>query len=192
VSFLLGHPNIDVDLEEQSSHLIVQALAAGRADIGIVASSVDLGQLQRTVLRDDNLVLLTAPGHLLARRRQITFHECLDQPFVGLSAGSALQEHLEGQALPLGQKPHYRVRLPNVETVCRAVAAGVGVGILPQVVVRQWRRQHPLATIPLRDPWADRQLVLCTKPGPALSAPTAALLDHLVSQQAARRGSRNP
>src|SRR5579875_1889567 len=101
VSFLVAHPSIDVDLEERPSHAIVQAVAEGRAEIGIIASSVNHGQLRHVVLRDDQLVLVTPTTHRLARRKQIRFEECLDQPFVGLGEGSALQEHLEGHAQPL-------------------------------------------------------------------------------------------
>ncbi|MEV0840334.1 LysR family transcriptional regulator [Actinocatenispora sera] len=181
VTFLVAHPAIDVDLEERPSHLIVQAVAEGRAEIGIVASSVSVGQLRHVALRDDRLALVTPPKHRFARRRRIRFEECLDQPFIGLSEGSALQEHLEGHAQPLGQRPHYRLRLPSVETVCQTVAAGVGVGVLPIAAVRRWQHVHHLATVPLSDDWAARQLLLVTHPTVALSAPAAALRAHLAS-----------
>lgn len=183
VAFLVAHPSIDVDLEERPSHAIVQAVAEGRAEIGIVASSVDVGQLHHLVLRDDQLVLLTPAKHRLARRRQIRFDECLDQPFVGLGEGSALQEHLEGHAQPLGQRPHYRVRLPSIEAVCQTVAAGVGLGVLPDAAVRRWQQTYPVATIPLSDSWAARRLLLCTHPTTKLSAPADALVAHLTADR---------
>jgi DNA-binding transcriptional LysR family regulator len=129
-------------------------------------------------------VLLTSARHRLARRRQIRFEECLDQPFVGLGEGSALQEHLEGHAQPLGQRPHYRVRLPGVEAVCQTVAAGVGVSVLPDAAVRRWQQAYPVATVRLSDTWAARQLLLCTHPATRLSAPAQALLAHLTAGQA--------
>jgi molybdate transport repressor ModE-like protein len=186
ISFLAAYPTIDVDLEERPSHVIVQALAEGRADIGIVASSVNLGQLRHIVLRDDPLVLLAPATHHLARRKQVRYDECIGYPFVGLTEGSALQEHLEGKAQPLGYRPRYRVRLPNVEAVCETVAAGVGVSILPQAAVQRWQAAHPAAAIPLSDDWAARQLLLCTNPAITLPTPANALLDHLAS------GTDNP
>jgi DNA-binding transcriptional LysR family regulator len=127
---------------------------------------------------------LTSARHRLARRRQIRFEECLDQPFVGLGEGSALQEHLEGHAQPLGQRPHYRVRLPGVEAVCQTVAAGVGVSVLPDAAVRRRQQAYPVATVRLSDTWAARQLLLCTHPATRLSAPAQALLAHLTAGQA--------
>jgi DNA-binding transcriptional LysR family regulator len=190
VPFLLAHPNIDVDLEERPSHAIVEAVAGGRAEIGIVADSVNLGQLDRVPLRSDDLVLLVAPGHHHAERSRIRFHEILGLPFVGLGEGSALQEHLEGHALPLGQRPAYRVRLPSVEAVCQAVSAGVGVSILPDAVVRQWQARGPLATVPLEDRWAARQLVLCRDPDTQLSVPAGELAAHLVASMSSSLSTR--
>src|SRR3546814_3555933 len=39
--YLAAYPNVDVDLEERLSYEIVQAVAEGLADIGIVADSAD-------------------------------------------------------------------------------------------------------------------------------------------------------
>jgi DNA-binding transcriptional LysR family regulator len=186
IAFLVAHPSIDVDLEERPSHVIVRAVAESRADIGIVASSVNLGQLRYVVLRDDRLVLVTPPKHRLARRKRIRFDECVDQPFVGLGEGSALQEHLEGHAQPLGQRPRYRVRLPSIEAVCQTVAAGVGLSVLPDATVRRWQQTYPVATIPLSDNWAARQLLLCTHPTTKLSAPAEALVAHFTANRIQR------
>lgn len=144
-----------------------------------MASSVNLGQLDQVVLRDDQLVLVLPTNHRLARRKQISFEQCLDQPFVGLSEGSALQEHLEGHAQPLGQRPRYRVRLPSIEAICQTVAAGVGLSVLPAATVMRWQTTYPVSTVALSNDWAARRLLLCTNPATALSAPAEALRMHL-------------
>jgi DNA-binding transcriptional LysR family regulator len=181
VSFLVAYPNIDVDLEERPSYVIVGAIAEGRADIGIVASSVNMGQLKRVPLRGDPLVLITPTAHPLARRKRVRFDECIGHPFVGLSEGSALQEHLEGHAQPLGQRPHYRVRLPSIEAVCQTVSAGVGISILPDVAVQRWKDIYPVAAVTVSDDWAARQLFVCTHPATDPSSPAAALVAHLTA-----------
>lgn len=181
IPFLAARPDIDIDLEERPSREIVQALAEGRADMGIVACTVSLGRLQCIPLRADQLVLVVPRDHALAERDRITYDESLGHPVVGLAQGSALQEHLEGHAQPLGHRPNYRVRLPTVEAVCQTVAAGVGVAVLPEVAVRRWQSLHPVAAIPLSDPWANRELLLCVQNTSTLSAPCQALVDHLTA-----------
>ncbi|GIH21300.1 LysR substrate-binding domain-containing protein [Rugosimonospora africana] len=183
IPFLAAHPDIDIDLEERPSHQIVRAVAEGGADIGIVASTVDPGRLECLPLRDDPLVLAIPVGHALRRRKRIAFAECLDRPFVGLAEGSALYEHLEGHALPLGQRPTYRIRVPTVEAVCQTVAAGVGVSVLPEAAVRRWRDTYPMATVALTDPWAARRLVLCVNPVTASPTPVRLLVEHLATRR---------
>lgn len=184
IAFLADQPAINIELEERPSHQIVQAIAEGRADLGIVADTVSLGRLEQITIRTDRLVVVTPSAHPLARHAEATFSDCLDEPFVGLPEGSALQEHLEGHAQPLGQRPRYRIRLPSIELVCQHVSAGIGISVLPQTAVDRWQTLHPVTTIALTDWWADRRLTLCHADATQLSAPAQRLVGHLTRSQA--------
>jgi molybdate transport repressor ModE-like protein len=177
--FLVDEPGVSLDLQERPSHLIVRALAEGRADIGVVADTVALGELERVAVQDDRLVLIAAPGHRLAATARVPFSQCLDEAFVGLTEGSALWEHLEGRAHPLGQRPRYRIRLPSIELVCRYVAAGIGVSVLPERAVARWGTEFPVAMIELSDDWSRRRLMICHNRTANLSAPARRLLARL-------------
>lgn len=178
-AFLLAHPQIDVDLLEQASQAIIPAVADGRAEIGIVADTADTGRLPCVPLRSDRLVLIVANDHARAGSRRVSFRETLGEPYVGLTERSPLQEHLEGQAHPLGQRPLYRVRLPGSEAVCQAVSAGVGISVLPENVVARFQSIHPVTQIALDDPWAERSLVLCSRGEESLSGPALLLYRHI-------------
>jgi molybdate transport repressor ModE-like protein len=180
-AFLADEPTVSLDLHERPSHLIVRALAEGRADIGVVADTVATGELEHIVVRDDRIVLVAPPGHPLAAAGRVSFAQCLDHPFVGLAEGSALWEHLEGRAHPLGQRPRYRIRLPTAELVCRYVAAGIGVSVLPERTVERWAREFPVAVVELGDEWAHRRLLVCHKRAAKLSAPAQRLLARLAA-----------
>jgi molybdate transport repressor ModE-like protein len=177
--FLVDEPRVSLDLQERPSHLIVRALAEGRADIGVVADTVALGELEHVAVQDDRLVLIAEPGHRLVATAPVSFSQCLDEPFVGLTEGSALWEHLEGRAHPLGQRPRYRIRLPSIELVCRYVAAGIGVSVLPEQAVARRAPALSLAMVELRDDWARRRLMICHNRGAKLSAPARRLLARL-------------
>ena len=62
-TYLADHPNIDIDLEERPSYEIVQAVAQGLADLGIVADGLDLGALETFPFRLDRLVAVVPRGH---------------------------------------------------------------------------------------------------------------------------------
>src|SRR5712672_959296 len=64
-SFLAGHPNVSIDLEERLSDEIVGLIAEGVGDIGIVAGTVDAGGLTTYPFRSDRFVLVVAREHPL-------------------------------------------------------------------------------------------------------------------------------
>jgi DNA-binding transcriptional LysR family regulator len=178
--FLATHSDVDVELQERPSHEIVVAVADGRAELGIVADTVDSARLECTRLRSDRLVVIVPTHHPLADRDQAAFSECLDYPFVGFTQGNPLQEHLSGQAQPLGLRPRYRAHLPTTEAICAAIAAGVGIAVVPALAVDG--RSHPdLRAVELSNAWANRNLLLCSRDQSQLSVPAAQFSAHLLS-----------
>ena len=179
VPFLRAHPDVDVDLVLRTSQRIVAAVAEGRIELGVAADGVDLGRLDARPLRRDRLVVVVPPGHPLDGRPGAALAECLEHPFVGLVEGNPLPELLLGHARPLGVRPRYRARLPDTAAVLAAVAAGVGIAVLPEAAVPG--PAVPLTAVPLTDPWAERTLVLLTRAGAVLGDPAARLASHLLA-----------
>jgi DNA-binding transcriptional LysR family regulator len=183
--WLAAHPRIDIDLEERPSHAIVEAVAAGLADLGIVADMADGGTadggggLERIPFRIDRLVLAVPRGHSLAARRRIAFAEVLGEDFVGLSPGSALQDHLARHAARVGRPLTLRVRLGGFDAVCRMVEQGVGLAVVPATAARRCRRSMAIRAVPLSDPWALRRLSICVRSLDALPVHARRLVEHL-------------
>ena len=159
--FLVAHPNIDVDLEERPSDEIADALREGVADAGIVSDAVDLAGLETMPFRTDRLVLVVPSGHPLARRRQLAFRDVVGRDFVGLSPGSALQDYLARHAQRLGRRLKLRVRLRGFDAVCRMVAEGVGLAIIPETAARRCRETMAI------------EVVRPAMPGRSASSPSA-------------------
>ncbi len=178
-AFLAANPRIDVDLAEAPSHVIVEDVAHGRAELGIPADWADPGALETHPFATDQLVLIAPRGHALAQQRRIAFAAVLDHEFCGFPEGSALQAHLAGHAARAGRALRIRVRFPTAEGIAGMVAAGVGVAVLSESAARRARRQHLIAILPLTDPWALRRLSLCLRGFDALPAHAQKLARHL-------------
>lgn len=181
--FLTDEPNIDIDLQEQPSYRIVQAIAEGRADLGVVADAVDLSGLETRPYRTDRLVLVTARRHSLARRRRIAFRDSLDYEHVGLNAGSALQEHLNQHAIRAGRPLKLRIRLRSFDAICRMVEGGVGIAVVPEAAAQRCRRSMAISIVGLTDRWALRQLTICARRFDALPAHAMRLVRSLAPAQ---------
>lgn len=177
--YLATNPNINIDLEERPSYEIVQAVAGGVADVGIVADTVDLAGLETFPFRVDRLVLVTPSGFRFDGRERVAFSETIDDEFVGLSAGSALQDYLGEHALRAGQPLKIRVRVRGFEAVCRMVEQKVGLGIVPETAARRCGKIMSIQTFHLQDAWALRHLTICVRRFGALPPYTQSLIRHL-------------
>jgi len=198
--FLREHPRVRVSLEEQPSPAIIQAVAAGQVEIGVVAAERRLSGLETQPYRRDRLVLIVPAGHPLAGRVAVDFAEVLDQPFVCLHAGSAIHTFMMNAAAQLGRSLDVRIQVRSFNAVCRMVAAGVGIGMVPNssistsmettagprtMKVTAGRTVNALKTVKINDAWAPRDLQLCVRSRAALSPAAAALCDHLAEKGSA-------
>lgn len=180
-SFLQAHPTIDVDLTERPSGEIVRAIANGEADVGIVADAVDsAAELETFPFAEDRLVLVTPRRYALGRHRRIAFRDTLACDFVGLAAGSALQDHLDDHAARTGSPLKLRLRLPGgFDAVCRMVEKGIGAAVVSRAAALRCRKTMALRVIPLVDPWALRRLRICVKSLSGLPIHARSLVEHL-------------
>ena len=178
-TFLAANPTIDIDLEDRESPAIGAGIAAGDAELGIGSQAASLPGLECHPFRTDRLVLAVPAGHRLAGKRQTSFAELLDLDFVGLPRGTALDEHLAMQAARLGRALRLRVRVNSLDTVCAMVAAGAGVGIVPEATALRHRRALPLATLRLTEPWSFRELALYVRDSRRLPKPARQLFEAL-------------
>lgn len=158
--FLAMHRDLSIDLEERPSPAIVQALADGRADLGIVADITDLGALQAHLIASDQLVVVASHAHRIAGQSTVAFADLLGEPVVGM-ADTALETHLAERASRLGRQIDYRIQLRNIEDVGMHVEAGIGIAILSDGMARAIHRD--LAIIPLSETWSTRRLYLCAR-----------------------------
>jgi len=161
--FLSLHPEIDVDVQEMWTGEILEALHRKKADVGILADTMDTSGLHSTPLADDTLVVVGHPDLMRPLSESPTFEECIEHAMVGLSEESALYTYLQVKAAAHGKAIHYRVRMRSFEGVLRMASLGVGVSVVSSLATQHLTVKHPgLEVRALRDAWAKRRLILCT------------------------------
>jgi DNA-binding transcriptional LysR family regulator len=74
---------------------------------------------------------------------------------------------------------HVRARLRDFDAICRMAAADVGVAVVPEAAARRCSRTMGIATVRIRDAWANRRLVICARSFKALPRPAKLLAEHL-------------
>jgi len=179
--FTWRYPQIRIDMQERLSHEIIAAVRDGLTDIGIFSAHIPFDGLQVRPYRRDRLALVTASDHPLANRDRIAFAETLDYDFIGLEQDSSLHSLLHQDSQRLERSLRMRIQVRSFEGICRMIDRGMGIGILPARAVTAYRHSLSLATIPLSDPWAERDLVIGMRDYDSLPLIAREMVDHLVA-----------
>ena len=177
--FLSQHPDISIDVEERESSDIARGILSGSADLGLAAEHALPDNMERIPFSEDRLVLIAARGDELANRRQVAFSEVVGRDFVGLLSSIALHTHVSGHAARIGARLRFRARLNNFDAIGQLVAAGIGVAVMPEVAAKRCARSMKINVVRIRDPWANRRLVICARSFKSLPRPAQQLSEHL-------------
>ncbi len=179
-SYLLTHPDVNIDLRERLSHDIVRAVSEGQTDIGIVAGMVRTENLETIPYRSDRLVLVVPSSHALAQRPVIDFAGTLDCDQIGLQESSAIHAFLRRESDLLNRTLKLRIQVGNFEAACRMIEASVGIAILPESAARRHAQTMAIAIVPLSDSWAIRAMQICVRSLDGLPLFARELVDLLV------------
>lgn len=187
-AFQAAHETVRIVLEECWSDEAVRRVRAGEADLGVVVQGCDTAGLWCRPYRSDRLAAVMPAGDPLAAGLAdgapsasggVAFDDLLDRDFVGLEGHSTLTRLLSARAAEGLRPMALRVQVRSFEAVCRAVEAGLGVGVLPLAVAGGFSRAMGLTVVPLTDAWAARHMLLVTRGQPAAQTPLGTLLAHL-------------
>lgn len=181
MQFSRSHPHIRVDVQERPSPEIPLALLDGRADLGIVDIAHPLMGLQFQDLAHDTLVLIVPDENPLAHRTEVALQDALTEDFICLTDGNALTTRLTAVAAQIGQPIKMRMQMRSFDAICRMVAGGLGVGVLPIEALAPQLAALPIKAVPLSDPWARRTHRLALREGVAPTAATQHLMQVLLA-----------
>jgi DNA-binding transcriptional LysR family regulator len=78
----------------------------------------------------DDLRLITPPGHRLAGRRAFRWADVAGEPFVGFEAGTAVRDVIDSASTAAGVTLSVVMELRSIESIKQMVAAGIGVGLV--------------------------------------------------------------
>ncbi|MBU7573155.1 MAG: LysR family transcriptional regulator [Hydrogenophaga sp.] len=178
-AFARQHPQIKIDLEEHLSPEVLRAVKEGATDLGLCNGAMGTVGLQSLPYRRDSLALVVPRGHPLASRGPVPFEATLPFDHVGLHANSSIHLATHQAAIQAGTTVRVRIRVTGLDAMCRMIANGLGVGVMPERAFQLLSTGDALQAVPLTDPWAQRQLVLVARDFSSLPASARLLVDHL-------------
>jgi DNA-binding transcriptional LysR family regulator len=166
------HPGIRLILREAGSRWLVQALESGELDLAIVILPLRQPVLETVPLLEERLVLAVAASHALASRAEVELRELRDIPLVMFREGYDLRDVTLAECHRLGFEPRVVVEGGEMDAVLRLAAAGLGVAVVPEMVVEP---HAGLVGVPIGRPRLTRTIALARRRDRYLSAAARAL-----------------
>lgn len=132
--FIQSHPRVRLALHEGSPGQIVDMVAEGEADVGIVTEShPEVANLVMLPCYQWNRGIFTPPGHPLLEEKPLTLEALARHPIVtydfAFDPGSAIGKAFDARGL----KPNVVLTAVDAEVIKGYVELGVGVGILARM-----------------------------------------------------------
>lgn len=184
LAFIKANPGIQLHVDERTSDTVLQAVRDNTVDIGVFTNAHELDGVCSVPYRADRLVLVCHPDHPLAERDSWRFEQTLGHDYIGWYGGSAINKQLNTAALMSQSLWRLRMRVSSFDALCKMVAQGVGVGIMPEHVAHQRSRIFAIKVCRLEDDWSVRHFGLAYRDKASMSAPAKLLLNFLAERAA--------
>jgi len=148
--FQAAHPKTLITVRSGHSKEVLAMVLAGEAELGL-ARSLHHPEVETVSLRDDPLVLVSAPGGAMARAGRARLEEVAAQPLILFDRGSSDWTLSHGLFRRAGLVPNVVLEVESIEAAKRMVERGIGIAFLPQLAVGREIRRRELLAIHVRD-----------------------------------------
>ncbi len=129
------HPKLDVKMMVATAGRSVEEIRAGHVDAGLLTLPVEEVDLVTLPVLREELLLVTMPGHPLAKRKKIAAQDLAGEPFIAFETGSGTRRVIDRFFLGENIEPNIVMETENVEIIKAMVKTGLGIGIVPYVSV---------------------------------------------------------
>jgi len=198
-AYAAQHPDVRIDLEDALSEDAIRAVQKGVAEIAVIGDNVPCEGLETLVCNVDELVLLVPAGHPLANvaavgaangavvGAAVAFEQVLQHDLVTLPRSASLTRMISAAAESAGATLRIRVQVRSFDSMCRMVACGLGLAILPQAAGELYAAALGLRMVRLQGLEQKRRLLLAMRRRAELSAAAAALVELIEREGGAAR-----
>ncbi len=164
-AFSRKHPGISLTFREAGSRTLVKLLEDGELDLAVVIQPIRHPVLETMPLLEEELLLAVPRTHRLATRtRRVKLGELATEPFVLLREGAYdIRDQTLAACRKVGFEPNVALDGGEMDSVLRFVAEGLGIAILPEMVLGDVDPRTGPVAVRLQSPRLTRTLVLARR-----------------------------
>lgn len=174
--FARKYPKAKVQLKVGNTQQIADALEEGILDIAFIEGPCHTRGLVCVPWRDDQLVVITAPGHPWSGQGKVSREELESAPWIMREKGSGTREVFERAMEEAELSYAISLEFGHTEAIKNGVASGLGVSCLSRVAVHREVESGHLVEVetPLR---LGRSLALIKRQGSCVTPLLRAFLE---------------
>ncbi len=179
--FLRAYPEVGATIRVCDTSEVVERVEAGEAHVGMTGAEVPGARVIYERHGSDDLVMVSPPGHEIAKREALRMTDLVDEQFIVRESGSGTRMVAEGALRRGGVDPaELRVvmELGTNEAVLSAVEGGMGIGIVSAWVAEKAIKLGTVARVPVAQFPLERPLFLVL-PRTTLTRAAGALVGYL-------------
>ena len=164
-AFSRKHPGISLTFREAGSRTLVKLLEDGELDLAVVIQPIRHPVLETMPLLEEELLLAVPRSHRLATRTgRVKLGELATEPFVLLREGAYdIRDQTLAACRKVGFEPNVALDGGEMDSVLRFVAEGLGIAILPEMVLGDVDPRTGPVAVRLQSPRLTRTLVLARR-----------------------------
>ena len=151
--FLQEHPESRIQLQVHNTSTIVQQIANHELDLGLIEGDCNHPDIEVQPWIADELVVFSAPDHLLASQRKVSLEQLLQEEWILREKGSGTRETFDRAFHSHHSKLKIRLELEHTEAIKRAVESGLGIGCISRLALKDAFRRGSL--VPISTPNLD-------------------------------------
>jgi DNA-binding transcriptional LysR family regulator len=148
--FQRENPNIEVSISVNQARKSIQMLKGYQVDVAIISlHNFSVEGLNIHPIKEDKLLLSYAPTNRLASLSEISMEDLDRETFLLHEEGSTSRIVTNDWAKQTGLLMPNKMELSSIETIKEGVKFDMGIGILPEMGIRQELDSGQLLSIPL-------------------------------------------
>ena len=189
--FMKMFPKIHIHMEFRRFDEIYSLLLTERIDLGIVAYSEKRTRIETIPIGQDELVLIVDRNHRFRDKKSINLEQIHNEPFVAFGEGIPTREAIDELLSEKDITVDIRMTNDNIYTLKKAVAAGIGISIVPAIAANEEVLNGTLSRVKIKGINSTRPISLLKLKKNTLNPPTEAFIEQLLKFNNVPRESSN-
>jgi len=175
--FKARYPKIEIQLGIKDTRQVEEGVARNEFDFGFVGGHLAGDEVEAQSWLTDQLVLVVAPAHPLARKKSVKLEDLRKEKFILREPGSATRATITSHLLRSNLTVEPIMEMENPESVKKAVQSGLGIAFISLFAVETELKAKTLVAVVVRSIDIRRELKIVHRKDKHLSRAARAFIE---------------